>query len=244
VVTVNAPITNSGTSGSANISVSAASTSAAGVVQLSDSTSTTSSVLAATPTAVKSAYDLANAALPVDTFGLFEFGSSTVIATHPRFVLQNSASNPTGQVHHTKLIPHKNFTVSNIAFVCVTTSSSQTLVRFGIYTRSGTTFTLVARTASDTTIFNAANTKFTRALATAGGYPATYDLIAGQEYWISYITVATAGTLLVGLARQSSAANASVGGVQMYTDASEADLPASSTGTVSAASNGFYAEVS
>jgi hypothetical protein len=33
-------------------------------VQLSDSTSTTSSILAATPTAVKSAYDLANAALP------------------------------------------------------------------------------------------------------------------------------------------------------------------------------------
>jgi len=46
------------------ISVSAASTSAAGVVQLSDSTTTTSSVLAATSTAVKSAYDLANAAMP------------------------------------------------------------------------------------------------------------------------------------------------------------------------------------
>lgn len=45
------------------ISVAAATTSVAGVVQLSDSTSTTSSVLAATPTAVKSAYDLANAAL-------------------------------------------------------------------------------------------------------------------------------------------------------------------------------------
>jgi hypothetical protein len=34
------------------------------MVQLSDSTSTTSSVLAATPTAVKSAYDLANGAIP------------------------------------------------------------------------------------------------------------------------------------------------------------------------------------
>lgn len=46
------------------ISVAAATTSAAGVVQLSDSTSTTSSAIAATSTAVKSAYDLANAALP------------------------------------------------------------------------------------------------------------------------------------------------------------------------------------
>ena len=42
----------------------AATTGVVGAVQLSDSTSTTSSVLAATPTAVKAAYDLANAALP------------------------------------------------------------------------------------------------------------------------------------------------------------------------------------
>ena len=42
----------------------AATTSVVGAVQLSDSTSTTSSVLAATPTAVKTAYDLAAAALP------------------------------------------------------------------------------------------------------------------------------------------------------------------------------------
>ena len=42
----------------------AATTSVVGAVQLSDSTSTTSSALAATPTAVKAAYDLANAALP------------------------------------------------------------------------------------------------------------------------------------------------------------------------------------
>lgn len=41
-------------------SVQNASTTAAGIVQLSDSTSTTSSTIAATPTAVKSAYDLAS----------------------------------------------------------------------------------------------------------------------------------------------------------------------------------------
>jgi hypothetical protein len=47
-----------------SISVTAASTSAAGVVQLTDSVGTTSSVLAATATAVKTANDLAAAALP------------------------------------------------------------------------------------------------------------------------------------------------------------------------------------
>lgn len=63
-VTGTAPISVLNGTTTPAISVSAASTSAAGVVQLSDSTSTTSSILAATPTAVKSAYDLANAALP------------------------------------------------------------------------------------------------------------------------------------------------------------------------------------
>lgn len=44
--------------------LSAATTGAAGVVQLSTSTSSTSTTVAATPSAVKSAYDLAAAALP------------------------------------------------------------------------------------------------------------------------------------------------------------------------------------
>jgi hypothetical protein len=66
-VNVTSPITGGGSSGAVTIGVSAASTAAAGVVQLSDSTSTTSSVLASTPTATKSAYDLAAAAVPKST---------------------------------------------------------------------------------------------------------------------------------------------------------------------------------
>jgi hypothetical protein len=46
------------------LTVRSATTSVDGIVQLSDSTSTTSSTLAATPTAVKAAYDLAALALP------------------------------------------------------------------------------------------------------------------------------------------------------------------------------------
>jgi hypothetical protein len=63
-VSVNSPLTV--VSGTTNpvISIPDASTSVRGSVQLTDSTSTTSSSLAATATAVKSAYDLANAALP------------------------------------------------------------------------------------------------------------------------------------------------------------------------------------
>jgi hypothetical protein len=46
------------------LTIRSATTSVDGIVQLSDSVSTTSSVLAATPTAVKTAYDLAAAAVP------------------------------------------------------------------------------------------------------------------------------------------------------------------------------------
>lgn len=60
-------ITNADINASAAIAGSklqAATTSSAGAVQLTDSTSSTSTTTAATPNAVKSAYDLANAALP------------------------------------------------------------------------------------------------------------------------------------------------------------------------------------
>jgi len=66
-VTATSPLTGGGTSGAITVGIQDASTSQKGSIQLSDSTSTTSSVLAATPTAVKSAYDLANAAIAKST---------------------------------------------------------------------------------------------------------------------------------------------------------------------------------
>jgi len=99
VIAVNAPLTNAGTSTSANLSVSAASTSAAGVVQLTDSTASTSVTTAATPKNVKTANDaaiaaqstassalnIANGALPLDgslsmTGTLDMFGQSIINA--------------------------------------------------------------------------------------------------------------------------------------------------------------------
>ena len=63
-VSVNSPLTVVSGSTTPVISIPDATTSVRGSVQLTDSTSTTSSTLAATATAVKSAFDLANAALP------------------------------------------------------------------------------------------------------------------------------------------------------------------------------------
>lgn len=70
------------TSGRANIP--AASTSAYGITKLSSSTSSTSTSLAATPSAVKSAYDLANAAMPKSggTFtGAIQYNGTTTVSS-------------------------------------------------------------------------------------------------------------------------------------------------------------------
>jgi len=80
-VNTTAPLAGGGTSGALTLSIAAATTSVVGAVQLSDSTSTTSSVLAATPTAVKSAYDLADGAITkttVTTAGDIIYRNATV----------------------------------------------------------------------------------------------------------------------------------------------------------------------
>ena len=63
-ITASSPLTGGGTSGAVTLGILSGTTSNLGAVQLSDSTSSTSTTLAATANAVKSAYDLANAAIP------------------------------------------------------------------------------------------------------------------------------------------------------------------------------------
>jgi hypothetical protein len=66
-------------------------------------------------------------------------------------------------------------------------SASATLIRMGLYTWDGTTATLVARTANDTTMFNTFNAATTRVFSTVDGYPATYTLTAGQRYAVAVL---------------------------------------------------------
>lgn len=63
-ITATSPLTGGGTSGAVTVGIQSASTTQSGAVQLTDSTSSTSTTTAATPNAVKSAYDLANGAVP------------------------------------------------------------------------------------------------------------------------------------------------------------------------------------
>ena len=82
-ITATSPLTGGGTSGDVTVGIQAASTSQSGAVQLTDSTSSTSTTTAATPNAVKTSYDLAAAAIPkstVTTNGdvIYATGSSAV----------------------------------------------------------------------------------------------------------------------------------------------------------------------
>jgi hypothetical protein len=82
--------------GTASAMVPSASTSQVGLVQLSDSTSTTSSSLAASSTAVKAAYDLAAAALPA-TGGTLS--GSITISTGNHITISDAPVNGTDAVN-------------------------------------------------------------------------------------------------------------------------------------------------
>jgi phage-related tail fiber protein len=91
--------------------------------------------------------------------------------------------------------PIYSLTITQIAYACSGAASGLTLCRFGLYTmNSAGAGTLVARTANDTTCFNAANSIFTRTLDATGGYVSSYALVAGQRYAVS-IAVAGSGNM-------------------------------------------------
>lgn len=80
ITAVQANGTNVATSGTANIP--AASTSAYGVTKLSSATNSTSTTLAATASAVKAAYDLANGKAPAYSYGTSDYtAGSTGLTT-------------------------------------------------------------------------------------------------------------------------------------------------------------------
>jgi hypothetical protein len=101
--------------------------------------------------------------------------------------------------------PAMNMTVTKLAAMTSGTPwTGHTLARMGLYTVDAAgTVTLVAQTASDTTLFTAANTVYQKVLDTAGGYPASYTLIAGQRYAVGVIGVGQSGGQLRGGATTS-----------------------------------------
>lgn len=123
VIAVTAPITNSGTSTSANIGVSAGSTSAAGVLQLTDSTSSTSTTTAATPNAVKDTFDSIPSLAKLT--GQYYRTPNTSIST---------GINPvTNRLYVTPIYLDRTLTLDRLAAVSGPAFAGTSSVRLGIY---------------------------------------------------------------------------------------------------------------
>ena len=156
--------------------------------------------------------------------------SATVVDVFPR--IGNFTGTPSsGSTYFTFFTPRTTTSVSSITIASASTQTTgQSLVRFGLYTVDGSgNATLVARTASDTTIFSAVNTVYTRAFNTTGGYPANYTLTAGTRYALGVVIVAaTVGTVYTAF-NSIPAALSTLAPRMTGLVAATADLPTSAT---------------
>jgi len=121
---------------------------------------------------------------------------STFIDIFPRYALATSTIS-SGQTRFGFFTPTRNLTITTITVVCATggTDSGGTSIRrLGLFTVSGSTVTLVARTANDATIGNTSATAYARTFDTTGGYPSSYSLTAGTRYAIGMFCYNTGGT--------------------------------------------------
>lgn len=118
--------------------------------------------------------------------------TTAVIDAIDRNFLTTTVAPVSGAIYWTFFSPLISLTVSQIAYASFGAASGVSLCRFGIYAVDGSgNVSLVARTASDTTIFAASNTVYTRSLDTTGGYPASYSLVAGTRYAVAMCIVAS-----------------------------------------------------
>jgi len=171
VIAVTAPITNSGTSTSANIGIDQAS--------LTIAQSQVTNLVT----------DLANKAAVDAVHGSFH-NLPDALDVVPRDRALDELSAESNRVYYMFFTPIKTMTVSqitvnthNIPAVGVTSA------RMGLYTANSFTnssgVTLVARTANDASLFNFASTAYTRSFVSDGTYPSTYTLQAGVRYAIA-----------------------------------------------------------
>jgi hypothetical protein len=121
--------------------------------------------------------------------------SGSVVDVIPRFSAVTQIGLTSGITWWTFFTPQKTITVSQIAMATQgNAASGLTVAKFGLYTFDETTATLVAKTTSDTTLFNATYSVFTKSF---DGSPATYTLQAGTRYGVAVLLVGTTMPVLV-----------------------------------------------
>jgi hypothetical protein len=157
---------------------------------------------------------------PASVVDVFARGESAV----------NTLSMTSGTVKITFFTPAVTATITQLTGVSGNTAASGlTLARLGLYTFDETTATLVARTASDTTLFAAINTAYSRSLNATGGYPTSYTLTAGVRYGFAIITVGTTMPTITG--RQIGTGVASLAPRMSGDSSGRTDLPTTTTVT-------------
>jgi hypothetical protein len=162
----------------------------AGVVTAAGSTDASTLTSGTLPDARLSA----NVALAA-TVAALATGSTTAIDTIPRNVFSlgyvTTANNST---YLTFFTPQTTLTVGNITMSGGNVvATGLTTVVMALYTFDETTFTLVARTASDTSMFSVSGAMYTKPFDTATGYPASYTLQKGVRYGVA-LWIQGAGT--------------------------------------------------
>lgn len=220
IIAVNAPITNSGTNTSANLSLG-----------YGYGLTTSSSNLVVDNTVL----------MPISTVQSWSGQSSTALDIMPRWTVNSSSTISNGTVYFYYFTPLFNFTATNISMSSAEIASAgATLARMGVYSvnPSTQTLSLVARTESDTTLFQSTNTVYTKAFNTTGGYPSTYSFVAGTRYAASVILVGQ--TTDAKLASSGSAGYSQIAGLSpkmVASVSSESDLGTTITNANATASN-------
>jgi hypothetical protein len=226
-ISVTYPVINTGTTENAVISVLSGSTSASGVLQLTDSVSSTSTTTAATPNAVKTSYDLAVIKNPIIKMisgayyktGLTSTGAITI--THQR-------------TYYSPIYIPETTTLDRLAIRTTATFNGPATIRLGIYNNTNgqpSTVVLDAGTLSATAASTSYEITISQSLA-----PGFYWLAmcqqgtapANSDYLGNAVAI-NAANLFIGLASVSPNGNIYVG----YTQASVTGAFATATSLLS-----------
>ena len=173
----------------------AASTSVAGIVQLTDSTSSTSTTTAATPNSVKSAYDLAGTAIPKNTVTaagdiLYASGSATVtrlgIGTANQVLSVSGTvpawTTPSGGGGLTALGTVTASAATSVSFSSIPTTYKHLVVRwFGVYMDVNTGYWNVRVNGDTASNYNWHHTSFSNAAVAAARANRTSTTFGGQD---------------------------------------------------------------
>jgi hypothetical protein len=165
------------------------------------------------------------------TLRSLETSSATEVDVYDRHRAVSVQTLPDGSVRATLFSVNRPLTVSQVSAATENQAASgATLIRMGLYSFDGTTYTLEAQTANDTDLFNSTFAIFTRSFDTGGGYPATFTLQPGVRYAFAVLQVGGTMARLYGNGFTASAIN-NLSPRLGVVIGSQSDLPSTSTST-------------